>query len=210
MAKLQKGIRACYLRGGIVSESFEKAWNIVKFSDDPEKLRDWGDKVREYQENPPTLLGIPGTKVFDADMEKPISWSKDKETGEITEDISECAVADCDRFSPDGGVCERCSTNSYNMGSNQCQSEDCDNPFLCQICNKRGGTGIMGGESSAYVLCDQCYNLWDNIVGHYEVHPDTEPDERVDAFWEAVNAKHQGNFEGHPDGVCDSCRGDSQ
>lgn len=64
MAKLQKGIRACYLRGGIVSDSFDKAWGIVKedtkrFSIDIDPARDRSGDDELYAEgNPCPLCGF--------------------------------------------------------------------------------------------------------------------------------------------------------
>tara|TARA_B100001175_G_scaffold90732_1_gene76515 strand:+ start:9222 stop:9668 length:447 start_codon:yes stop_codon:yes gene_type:complete len=140
--------------------AFDKAWKIVKFSDDPEKLREWGERVKEYHEEGERR----GFRIIDHDMEKPVSWDVDEETGMPIESISECSVEVCDRFSPDGGVCEKCADIAYSHGpGSQKENPNYPDERICDYGDETGecmkpSVGVNAGEGSASWLCEEHWN----------------------------------------------------
>ena len=76
-----------------------------------------------------------------------------------------CEVNVCERISPDGGVCYKCADATMNSGvNNQCGNEQCG-VFLCDHCGEREIAGYMGGEGSAFLCCNVC---WEEVS---KLHP---------------------------------------
>jgi hypothetical protein len=77
-----------------------------------------------------------------------------------------CDVNVCESISPDGGVCTKCVDATMNSGVNlECSNEECEIRFMCDNCGENAIIGYMGGEGSAFLCCDTC---WDEVS---ELHP---------------------------------------
>ena len=76
----------------------------------------------------------------------------------VQEDGTVCEVEVCERISPDGGVCEPCIIVTMNHGENN-QCKECEE-FLCDHCGDQQIVGYMGGDCSAFLCCEKC---WDEV-----------------------------------------------
>ena len=75
--------------------------------------------------------------------------------------MSVCEVVVCETISPDGGVCEDCVDNTMNSGGClECANEECDIRFMCDNCGTHSILGYMGGDSSVFLCCAEC---WDEV-----------------------------------------------
>ena len=72
-----------------------------------------------------------------------------------------CDVNVCDRISPDGGVCEKCTVATFNSGVNL-ECIKCEE-FLCDNCGERPIIGYMGGDASAFLCCEVCWDEVENL-----------------------------------------------
>lgn len=70
----------------------------------------------------------------------------------------QCEVCVCERLTPDGGVCEKCVDATMNSGVNlTCSNDECDIRFICDNCGEKAIVGYMGGEGSAFLCCEDCW-----------------------------------------------------